>query len=125
VIKAVESTEGKVTVHVRWWDAGPIRRLRPDGDVWVDSPAGPYEIPPNPCVSDLLFGAKLYAMRAHFLRNEVDLATGKIPDDPSSTDTASTGSVAPPPVPSATTSAAPSTSASTTAAPSTSASATK
>jgi hypothetical protein len=77
ILHAVESTEGRVLVHVRWWDAGPIRRLRPDDEVTVETPSGDAEIPPDPCVSDFLFGEKVYAMRARFLKNEVDLETGK------------------------------------------------
>lgn len=76
-VHSVEGTDGKVTVHVRWWDAGPIRRVRPTDDIVVDSPMGVVEIPPNICVGDFLFGDKVYAMRARFLRNEVDLATDK------------------------------------------------
>ena len=74
-IHAVERGDGRVIVHVRWWDAGPIKRLRPDSDVLLETPAGQVELPPNPCVSDLLFGDKVYAMRARYQRNEVDLAT--------------------------------------------------
>lgn len=77
IVHAVESTDGRVSVHVRWWDAGPIRRLRPSGEVIVQTPVGDEELPPNPCVSDFLFGDKVYAMRARFLRNEVDLETGR------------------------------------------------
>ncbi|GAC1352399.1 MAG: hypothetical protein NVS3B20_17370 [Polyangiales bacterium] len=76
-VHAVERADGRVVVHVRWWDAGPIRRLRRDGDVQVTTSNGDAEIPPNPCISDLLFGEKVYAMRSRYLRNEVDLATGK------------------------------------------------
>lgn len=92
MVHSVESSEGRVTVHVRWWDAGPIRRLRPSDDVVLVTSAGELELPPNPCVSDFLFGDKVYAMRARFLKNEVDLETGKyesadagLPPEPSTT----------------------------------------
>jgi hypothetical protein len=77
IIRAIERGDGDVVVRVRWWDAGQIRRLRPDDDVVVESAAGVIELPPNMCVSDLLFGKDLYARRARYLENEVDLATGK------------------------------------------------
>jgi hypothetical protein len=94
-------------VHVRWWDAGPIKRLRPDDEVIVETPAGDAELPPDPCVSDFLFGDKVYAMRARFLKNEVDLETGKYETSTS----ADPAPIAPPPAP--TPSPAPITSAST------------
>ena len=81
VVSAVEHGDARVTIKVKWWDAGPIKRLRPNDEVVIASSAGETELPPNLCVSDLLFGDKVYAMRARFLRNEVDLATGKTPDE--------------------------------------------
>ena len=99
LVQAVGSSEGRVSVHVRWWDSGPIRRLRPDDEVLVQTAAGALELPPNPCISDFLFGDKVYAMRARYLRNEVDLATDKpLGGAPGM----------PPPAPTASTTAAPS-----------------
>lgn len=86
VIRAVASSEGVVLVKVRWWDSGKVRRIRQDDDVVVTTSEGVTELPPNMCVSDLLFGDQIYEMRARYLKNEVDLATGK-------------GSAPPPPVP--------------------------
>jgi len=80
LIRSVESGDAEVRVHLRWWDTGQVRRLRPDADtIVVESSAGSVELPPNMCVSDLLFGAKVYEMRARYLRHEVDMATGKVP----------------------------------------------
>lgn len=81
VIRSVEAGDAEVRVHVRWFDAGGVRRLRPDADdaIVVESGAGSVELPPNMCVTDLLFGDKVYEMRARYLRHEVDLATGKTP----------------------------------------------
>lgn len=80
VIKSVESGDTEVRVHVKWWDTGKIRRLRPDADtIVVESSAGSVELPPNMCVTDLLFGDKVYEMRARYLRHEVDMATDKTP----------------------------------------------
>lgn len=84
LIHAVEGSEGRVTVHVRWWDAGQIKRVRPDDDVVVVTQDGVLELPPNICVGDLLFGEKVYAMRARYLRNEVNLETGQPLEAPSS-----------------------------------------
>lgn len=77
IVKAVESTEGEVLVRVRWWDAGKVRRLRVDDEVILTTAVGTVELPANMCVSDLLFGDQIYEMRARYLRNEVDMATGK------------------------------------------------
>lgn len=80
LIKSVESGDTEVRVHVRWWDTGPVRRLRPDSDtIVVEASVGSVELPPNMCVSDLLFGDKVYEMRARYLRHEVDMATDKPP----------------------------------------------
>ena len=76
---AAASSDNEVTVHVKWWDSGQVRRLRSDDDVIVTTAAGVVELPPNMCVSDLLFGDRIYELRAKYLRNEVDLATDKIP----------------------------------------------
>jgi hypothetical protein len=76
IIKAVASSEGEVLVRVRWWDAGKIRRLRVEDEVFIVTSAGSIELPANMCVSDLLFGDQIYEMRARYLRNEVDIATG-------------------------------------------------
>jgi len=102
VVKAVETGEARVTVKVKWWDAGPIKRLRPNDEVVVESSAGETELPPNLCVSDMLFGDKVYAMRARYLRNEVDLATGKTPAEAPSEvpPAASTATSVPTPAPS-------------------------
>ena len=77
MVRAVEDGDHEVTVHVFWWDAGQIRRIRPQTEVVLRTSSGSAKLPSNVCVSDLLFGDKVYAMRARFLRNEVDLATGK------------------------------------------------
>jgi hypothetical protein len=77
VLASIESGDGEVLVHVRWWDAGQIRRLHPDAKITVTSSAGVLELPPNMCVSDLLFGDEVYAKRAAYLRNETDSALGK------------------------------------------------
>lgn len=77
VIAAVESSDAPVVVHVRWWDAGTIRRLHPERDVVVRTSAGEVELPPNACVGDLLFGDEVYEKRAAYLHNEVDYETGK------------------------------------------------
>ena len=112
IIHGVEGVDGRVTVHLRWWDAGPVKRARPDGEIYVDTPNGKEELPPNPCVSDFLFGDKLYAMRARYLRNEVDLATdhSSAPPPPAETETASAtvapSSSAPPAAPVAPTASA-------------------
>jgi hypothetical protein len=79
VLKSAASTDDEVTVHVRWWDSGQVRRLRPDDDVVVTTAAGVVELPPNMCVSDMLFGDRIYELRAKYLKNEVDFATDKIP----------------------------------------------
>jgi hypothetical protein len=76
VIRAVASSDGVVTVRVRWWDSGKVRRVRPDDDIVVTTSEGATELPPNMCVSDLLFGDQIYEMRARYLKNEVELATG-------------------------------------------------
>lgn len=76
VLKAVSSSEGIVTVRVHWWDSGKVRRLRVEDSVVVTTDAGSVELPPNMCVSDLLFGDRIYELRARYLKNEVDLATG-------------------------------------------------
>ncbi len=100
-LEAVEKGDTRVTVKVKWWDAGPIKRLRPNDDVVVTSSAGELELPPNLCISDLLFGQKVYAMRARFLRNEVDLATDKPISAGSETTTVPASSSTPAPSPSA------------------------
>jgi hypothetical protein len=119
IIQSAEGVDGKVTIYLRWWDAGPIKRARPDSDIVVSTPNGSVELPPNPCVSDLLFGDKLYAMRARYLRNEVDLATDKssapLPPEPTATVTPTATASTPPPAPSVP--PTPSASTSTTASP--------
>jgi hypothetical protein len=79
ILRAAASTDDDVTIRVRWWDSGQVRRLRPEDDVIVTTSAGAVELPPNMCVSDLLFGDRIYELRAKYLRNEVDLATDKTP----------------------------------------------
>lgn len=79
IVQAVASSEGNVTVRVRWWDAGKVRRLRVEDDIVLTTTLGIVELPANMCVSDLLFGDQIYEMRARYLRNEVDMATGKTP----------------------------------------------
>lgn len=97
IIKAVAASEGDVTVHVKWWDSGKIRRLRTENDVVLKTSVAEVELPANMCVSDLLFGDQIYEMRARYLRNEVDMATGKPAPAPA----------APTPSPGATPSSAP------------------
>jgi hypothetical protein len=77
ILKSAGSMDTDVSVHVRWWDAGQVKRLRPDDEIVVTTAAGVVELPPNICVSDLLFGDRIYELRAKYLRNEVDLATDK------------------------------------------------
>lgn len=78
VLEAIEKDDADVRVRVRWWDTGQMRRLHPDeGAIVIESGAGKLEVPPNMCVSDLLFGQKVYEMRARYLRREVDIATDK------------------------------------------------
>jgi hypothetical protein len=103
VVQAVETGDTRVIVKVKWWDAGPIKRLRTTNEILVESSAGELELPPNLCVSDMLFGEKVYAMRARYLRNEVDLATDKSPSAPPSEPVAPVPSMTspPPPAPSA------------------------
>lgn len=97
IIESVEGHDGPIILHVRWWDAGRIRRIRPDDDAVVITPRGEVELPPNMCVSDFLFGADVYAMRARYLKNEVNMATGKPMVAPDSSGSASaTPSQAPP-----------------------------
>lgn len=79
ILKAAGSMDDEVSVRVRWWDSGQVRRLRADDEVIVTTAAGSVELPPNMCVSDLLFGDRIYELRAKYLRNEVDLATDKTP----------------------------------------------
>jgi len=79
ILRAAASTDDAVTVHVKWWDSGQVRRLRSDDEIIVTTAAGEVELPPNMCVSDLLFGDRIYELRAKYLRNEVDLATDKVP----------------------------------------------
>lgn len=76
-LHSIESGEGEVLVHVRWWDAGGIRRLHPDARITVSTAVGVIELPPNMCVTDLLFGDEVYAKRAAYLRNETDSALGR------------------------------------------------
>jgi hypothetical protein len=115
IIQGAEVADGRVTVHLRWWDAGPVRRVRPENDIFVSTPNGEVELPPNPCVSDLIFGEKVYAMRARYLRNEVDLATDKsgtpVPEPTIAPPPAPT-TTAPPPAPSVSAMPTPSASAS-------------
>ena len=104
IVKAVASSEGDVSVRVRWWDTGKIRRLRIDGDVILTTTAGTLELPANMCVSDLLFGDQIYEMRARYLRNEVDMATAKTPPalpEPSASAAAPPSASAPAPAASA------------------------
>ena len=39
-LHSIESGDGDVLVHVRWWDAGGIRRLHPDAKITVTMSAG-------------------------------------------------------------------------------------
>jgi hypothetical protein len=105
LLTAVETGDKPVVVKVRWWDAGPIRRLRPMDDVVVRTGLGETELPANICVSDMLFGDQVYAMRARYLKNEVDLATGKpmTATAPSDSPPAPTSATAPSPAPSGST----------------------
>ncbi|MGZ3421825.1 MAG: hypothetical protein ACXWUG_05610 [Polyangiales bacterium] len=77
ILRSIEGGDGEVLVHVRWWDAGQIRRLHPEAKILVTTAVGPLELPPNMCVSDLLFGDVVYAKRAAYLRHETDSALGK------------------------------------------------
>ena len=100
IVDAVASHSGHIVLKVRWWDAGKIRRIRPDDGAILKTPQGEVELPSNMCLSDFLFGAEVYAMRARYLKNEVNLATGKplvAPPDPSASVSASASSPAPPP----------------------------
>lgn len=99
IIEAVEGHDDPVVIHVRWWDAGRIRRIRPDDDAVVRTPRGEIELPPNMCVSDFLFGADVYAMRARYLKNEVNMATGKPMVAPDGSGSAEPSTSAPAPVP--------------------------
>jgi hypothetical protein len=76
VVKAVVSGDGGVQVRVKWWDAGATRRLRREQEIVVVTAAGETELPPNPCIADLLFGQKIYDMRARYLRGEIERAKG-------------------------------------------------
>jgi hypothetical protein len=90
LIEAVEHARGSVSVKLAWWDTGGMRRVRPQRAMELRTPAGAMELPPNVCVSDLLFGAKLYAMRARYVRNEIALATERPMIDPSAPATSAT-----------------------------------
>ena len=76
-LREVSLAAGDLLLRLRWWDAGGIRRLRPDAPIIVETKRMTFELPFNPCVGDLVFGANVYAMRARFIRNEVNLVTGK------------------------------------------------
>jgi hypothetical protein len=76
-LQSIESGEGDVLVHVRWWDAGGIRRLHPDAKITVTTSAGIIELPPNMCITDLLFGDEVYAKRAAYLHHETEGALGR------------------------------------------------
>lgn len=81
VVGAVESSEGEVKVRVHWWDAGATRRLRVGKEIVVYTKAGSTELPPNPCVADLLFGAKIYEMRHRYVTGELNRAIEGSPDE--------------------------------------------
>jgi len=81
LLQSIEGKDGEVLVHVRWWDAGNVRRLNPESSIVVTAPAGFLELPPNMCVTDLLFGDEVYAKRAAYLRHETDSALGRPPSE--------------------------------------------
>ncbi len=111
IVEAVASHSGQIVLKVRWWDAGKIKRIRPDDGAVLQTPKGEVELPSNMCLSDFLFGAEVYAMRARYLKNEVNLATGKPlvgPPEPSASASVSPSvTPVPPPAPAPSTSAAP------------------
>ncbi len=78
IVGAAEAGEADVVVRLRWWDTGQMRRLHPEeSTIVVQTGAGSVELPPNMCVTDLLFGDRVYEMRARYLRREVEIATDK------------------------------------------------
>jgi hypothetical protein len=103
IVAAVEASAGEVKVRVKWWDAGATRRLRVGQEIIVITKAGTAELPPNPCVADMLFGAKIYDMRYRYIHGETDRAK-----EPTGTPTATATATepTPPPPPAATETAA-------------------
>jgi hypothetical protein len=101
IVAAVEASAGEVKVRVKWWDAGATRRLRVGQEIIVITKAGTTELPPNPCVADMLFGAKIYDMRYRYIHGETDRAAQ--PEGTPAGTAATTAPSAPPP-PAATTS---------------------
>ncbi len=100
VVGAVESSEGEVKVRVKWWDAGATRRLRVGKDIVLYTKAGSTELPPNPCVADLLFGAKIYEMRHRYVTGELEREREGAPDEaPPTASTPAPASSTPPVVP--------------------------
>lgn len=98
IVAAVEASAGDVKVRVKWWDAGATRRLRVGQEIIVYTKAGTTELPPNPCVADMLFGAKIYDMRYRYIHGETDRAK-----EPSVAPSASATEASPPPPPPAAT----------------------
>ncbi len=88
IVAAVESPAGEVKVRVKWWDAGATRRLRVGQDIVVYTAAGSAELPPNPCVADMLFGAKIYELRFRYIHGETDRAKEATSEAPPSAPTA-------------------------------------
>jgi hypothetical protein len=71
--------EQTVRVKVGWWQAGGIRRLRPDEDVVISTGDDSWTLPPHPCVGEFLFGEPAYVMRRCIQEAERARAAGQIP----------------------------------------------
>jgi hypothetical protein len=72
--------EETVLVKVTWWQAGGIRRIRPETPVEVTAGAQTFSLPPHPCIGEFLFGEPAYVMRQCFLEAQRARAAGRIPD---------------------------------------------
>jgi hypothetical protein len=81
-IEAVEGGDAEVLVRVLWHNTGPVRRLRAEAKVVLEVGGAATELPTNSCLGDLLFGDRLYELRARYLRNEVDLGIGRVHAEP-------------------------------------------